>query len=109
MELNLHLRSCHILYPTNLQFALLNSLGNRLLKRVSCLSKRYLTDEKRPIVEFLNLRTYFQYASSLTIIIFRNINAAPRWEVRIEMELLATQVVNGSIADVVKIMWEYLG
>ena len=109
MKLNLHLRSSHILHPTNLQFALLNSLGNRLLKCVSRLSKRYLTDDKRPIVEFLNLRTYFQYASSLSIIILRNINATPCWEVRIEMELLATQVVNGSIADVVKIMWKYLG
>ena len=109
MKLNLHLRSSHVLYSANLQFAFLNSFRDRLLKRVSGLCKRNLTDDEGFIIELFNLCTHLQNATTLTIIILRYINATACWEVWIEIKLLATQVADRCITDIVEVMWKNLG
>ena len=109
MKLNLHLRSSHILYSANLQFAFLNSLCNRFLKRVSGLCKRNLTDDEGFIIELLNLCTHLQNTTTLTIIILRYINATTCREVWIEVKLLTTQIADSCITDIVEVMWKNLG
>ena len=73
-------------------------------QRFSSLREWNLADDERLGVQFLNLRTYLQYASALSVVVFRDIYRTTRREVGIQVELLIVQIADGSIADLHEVM-----
>ena len=59
------------------------------------------------LVELLNLGSYFQHAAALSVVVFRHVDASPRLEVGIEMELLTVQIADGGIADLAEVVRQY--
>jgi len=47
-------------------------------------------------------------ATALSVVIFRHVNSATRGEVGVEMKLLSAQIVYGSLAQFVEVMWQNL-
>ena len=59
----------------------------------------YLSDGKGLAVTLLDFCAYTNHTTTLTVIILAHIDTAARREVGIEMELLAMEIRDGSIAD----------
>ena len=87
-----------------LDFSLLYRLEDRVNQRLCRLRERNLTDDECLRVEFFNFGTYFQYATSLSVIVFRDIDGATCGEVGEELERLVVQVGDSRVADLHEVM-----
>ena len=66
-------------------------------------------DGERLVVHLLYLGAYAHAAAPFAVVVLRHIYRAPRLEVRIELERLFVQVADGSLAQLVEVMGQYLG
>ena len=108
MDLYFYLCRCKVVDALCFDFSLFNGLCDTLDKSSYGLGVRQLTDDECLLVQLLNFGTHFKHASTLTIVVFRDIDATACLEVRIEMKLLFVQVTDGSIADFAEVMGQNL-
>ena len=95
---------------TDLDFAFLVSFENGLDDLGGGCAEGYLGDDKRfVIIGFLDTGTDFHYPTSFAVVVTGNIDDAPCREVRIELEVLITQVCQCCIAEFVEVMRQDLG
>ena len=90
-----------------LDLALVDGLQDAVNDGLGGLRERNLADDQRLGVQLLNLGTHLQHAASLAVVIFGYIYRTARGEVGIQVELLAVQVGNGSVADFDEVVGQY--
>ena len=99
LHLYLHLGSRQVLHVACLDLALVDSFQYRVDNRLRGLRERYLADDQRLRVQLLYLGTHLQHAATLSVVVFRHVDGTSRGEVGIQVELLAVQVADGSVAQ----------
>ena len=82
-----------------LDFPLFYSLEDGVDDGLGGLREGNLADDERLRIELLDFCAHLQHAASLSVVVFRDVDAAARGEVRVEVELLAVQIGNGRVAD----------
>ena len=107
MYLYLHLCRCHVINLFYLYFPFFHSFQYRLLQCVGRLAKRNLPDDERLVVEFLYLCPDLEYSPALSVVVAAYVNGTASGEVGIELERLATQVADGSIAQLAEVVWQH--
>ena len=110
MNQDFHARRRHVLHLAHLDLAFLGGLQDAvdelagLLRRTRGLAEGYLRDGEGLGVALLDFRTHPHHAASLAVVVFRHIDAAPRGEVRIELEGLVVEISDSRIAQLVQVM-----
>ena len=104
MYLNLHLGRCQVGHVASLDLTFLNGLGDALAERGNSLRVGQFADDERLRVELFNLGTHLQHAATLSVVVLADVDTAARLEVRIQVELLAVQVADGSVAYLTEVM-----
>ena len=77
-------------------------------ERGGVLRERYLADDERLVVKFLDLGAHLQHAATLTVVVFAHIDAAASGEVGIQVELFLPQITDGGLAQLHEVMWQNL-
>ena len=108
LYLYLHLGGCQVLHVAGLDLAFVDGFQNGVNECLRGFGEGYLADDQRLGVQLLNLGTHLQHAATLSVVVFRDVDAAARGEVGIEVELLAMQVADGGIADLHKVVGQNL-
>ena len=108
LHLNLHVAGRHVDDAAGLDLTFLNGFGDGVLQGGSRLGVGYLTDDERLVVEFVDLGSDAHHAATLSVVVFAYVDGTAGGEVGIEMKLLTFEVVDGSIADLVEVMGQYL-
>ena len=108
VHLHFHVGRSEVGHVLGLDFPLFDGFGDAFAKGADGLGERQVADDERLVVELLNLGAYFQYTASLAVVVFRNVDRAPRGEVGIEPEFLSVKVFDGGIADVVEVVGQNL-
>ncbi len=85
-------------------FSLFYSLGNRFDQCRCGLTEWYFANSKCFIVHFLNLGTYLKYATTLSVIIFADINKTTSREIWVEMEVFTFEISDSCITDFYEIV-----
>ena len=108
MDEDFHVGRGNVLYLSGLYLSLLHRLGDGVDEASGGLAERNLGDDKRLVVEFVYLGTHLQHASTLSVVILAHIDGSTRREVGIDGERLALEIVYGSIAKLIKVVWQHL-
>ena len=108
MHKNLNICRSNIVYLACLNLTLFYRFGDRIDEAACSLTEWYLADNECLVVEFVYLGSYLQCTTSLSIIVFTYIDGTACREVGIELEWLALEIVDGSIANLIEIMWQNL-
>ena len=87
-----------------LDLAALARLEDRLDDVARGLAIGHILDQQGLVVEFLDLGPDAHVAAALAVVVVAHVDVAARLEVGVEVELLATQVVDGGIDDLVEVM-----
>ena len=80
MHENLHVTSRIIIHFLDLDLSLIVCFQDRFDQSRGCLSIRDLADDKRLVVQFRNLGTYFYGTSTFAVIIFETSIYPPVWK-----------------------------
>ena len=114
MDKNFSCSCREVFHITNLNLTTLIGLQDTVdegawLRSSTCsLTIRYLRNSQCLAISLLNLCTNSYRATSLSIIILRNIYAASRRKVRIEMKFFTMKITDSSITNLNKIVWQNL-
>lgn len=92
-----------------LDLTLLDSFEDRVNQCLRCLGEWYFTDDECLGVELLNLGTYLQHATPLSVVVFGHIDGASCGEVGEELERFLMQITDGSITYLHEVMGQDLG
>ena len=93
-----------VLDLADLDFAAFAGLEDALDDGAGGLAIGHVLDQQRLVVEFLDFGTHTHIAAAFAVVIVAHIDVAARLEVGIEVELLAAQVADGGIADLVEVV-----
>ena len=110
----LHVGGCHVLHLAHLYLALLGSLQYGVDEsggfgcRACGLAEGNLRNGQRLVVALLYLGSHTHRTSALAVVVTAHVNAAARGEVGIQLELLAMEVFDGSLANLTYVVWQYL-
>ena len=99
---------CDVFYLASLDFSLFYRLGNAFDEAYCGFAVWYFADDECFVVEFVNLGSYLQYATSLTVVVFAYVYGTSCREIGVDIEWFTLKVVDSSIAEVVEVMWQYL-
>ena len=105
---NLDVCRCQVVDAAGLDLALLNGLRDTLTECGDRFRERQFADDERLLVDLLDLGAHLQHTAALTVVVFRDVDAATRLEVGVELELLVVQVADGGVADLAEVMWHDL-
>ena len=108
VNLNLHLGSRVVVHLLSLYLAFLDSTQNGVDERRRSLRERNLANDDSLRVELLYLCAHLHGASALSVVVLRNVYRTARREVGVEVELLAAQICDGSVADLHEVVWQNL-
>ena len=108
LYLNLHVTGCHVDDAAGLDLAFLDGFGDGVLQSGGCFGERHFADDKRLVVELVDLGTDTHHAAALPVVVFAHVDGTAGGEVGIEMELLALEVVDGGVAELVEVMGQHL-
>ena len=104
----LHLSRCQVVYAAGLDLTLLDGLGDAFAERAHRLRERQLAYDQRLGVQLLYLSAYLEHAATLSVVVFRHVDRAARLEVGVQLEVLAVQVADGSVAYLAEVVGQNL-
>ena len=108
MHLYFDIGSGVVVHLLGFDLSFFNSLQDCIDERRGSLREWYLANDKCLLVELLNLGTHLQHATTLSVVVFRDVDAAGCREIRIELEGLVVEVGDGGVADLAEVMGQDL-
>ena len=108
MHENLYVGRGDVFYLSCLDFSLFHRLGDAFDEAHRGFAIWNLGDDEGLAVELIYLGSHLQGSATLTVVVFAHVDGSTRWEVRVDGKLFSPEVVDGSIAEVVEVMWQYL-
>ena len=106
MHLNFHLSRRVVVHTFGLNLPLINGFQNAIDKRRGGFAERNFANDERLAVQLLNL--HLQHTAALPIVIFAHVDGTTCGEIGIESKRLATQIVNGGLANLSQIVGQQL-
>ena len=104
----LHVGGGHVIHLACLDFSLLHRLGDGVDEAAGGLAEGYLADNECLAVELVNLGSYLEHAATLSVVVFAHVDGTARREVGIDLERLALEIMDGSVAKVVEVVRQHL-
>ena len=108
MDLNLHLCRSKVINPFSLYLTFFNCFRDTLYKSTNRLGVGKFTDYESFLIQFLYLCAHLQHTTSLSVVIFPNVDTSSCLEVWIEVELLSVQITYCCITYLHEVMWKNL-
>ena len=108
MHLNFHLGRRVVVHTFGLNLPLINGFQNTIDKRRGGFAERNFANNERLAIQLLNLRPHLQHTAALPIVIFAHVDGTACGEIGIESKRLATQIVDGGLANLRQIVGQQL-
>ena len=105
----LHVPGREVFYFLYLNLAFFACFHNGIANTGYRLTVRNFFDGKCLVVNLLDFSTYTYCTSALTVVVFRNVDAAAGLKIRIELEFFLMQIADGCIAKFIEVMGKYFG
>ena len=100
---------CQVLHLAYLDFAFLAGLHDGVAHAGHGLAVGDFADDQRLVVYLLDARTDANRTAAFAVVVLRHVDAAPRLEVGVEAEVLAVQVADGGVAQLVEVVGQDFG